>query len=77
MFLLGAPNVLQAIKTYTAFDQNDDPYGEHDFGAVNVAGEKFFFTIDYYDLSLQFGSEDPANPEKTARVMTVMRADEY
>ena len=70
-------NVLQAIKTYASFDQDDDPYNQHDFGAVDVAGERFFFKIDYYDLNLQFGSEDPSDPEKTTRIMTIMRADEY
>ncbi len=27
-----------------------DPYGEHDFGAVQVQGHKVFFKIDSYDL---------------------------
>jgi hypothetical protein len=54
-----------------------DPYGEHDFGNFEVAGQKFFFKIDYYDPNLEFGSEDPGDPQKTTRVLTIMLAEEY
>ena len=70
-------SILEAIRTFDEFTEDNDPYGEHDFGSVNVEGDKFFLKIDYYDPSLQRGSEDPADPEKTTRVMTVMLADEY
>jgi hypothetical protein len=66
-----------AVQSYATFSQADDPHGEHDFGAVEVDGEKYFWKIDYYDLSERFGSEDPSDPEVTSRVLTIMRADEY
>ena len=50
---------------------------EHDFGNFEVEGENYFFKIDYYSPDLEGGSEDPADPKKTTRVLTVMRADEY
>jgi hypothetical protein len=37
-----------------------------------VAGHAVRFTIDYYDLTLEWGSEDPADPLVTVRVMTIM-----
>src|SRR3954454_7957641 len=50
---------------------------EHDFGNFSLAGRKFFFKIDYFDVSMEFGSEDPADPAKTTRVLTIMLAEEY
>ncbi|MGX9355019.1 DUF3768 domain-containing protein [Roseobacteraceae bacterium S113] len=66
-----------AVRTFDGFSDENDPWGEHDFGSVDVDGEKVFFKIDYYDLSLQNGSENPANEGCTHRVLTIMLASEY
>jgi hypothetical protein len=68
---------IRKVATFDAFGADNDPHGEHDFGSFDVAGHKFFFKIDYYDSTLEFGSEDPTNPAKTTRVLTLMLAEEY
>jgi len=69
--------VLIEVQKFSDFTADNDPHGEHDFGSFEVAGEKFFWKIDYYDERCEFGSEDPSDPEKTTRVLTIMFADEY
>ena len=69
--------ILLAVQSFKDFDAGNDPHGEHDFGSIELAGETYFFKVDYYSPDLQGGSEDPADPEKTTRVLTIMRADEY
>ena len=63
--------------TKVTFDSDNDPYGEHDFGVVEVKGRRVFFKTDYYDLALCFASPDPADQTITRRVMTMMLAEEY
>ena len=69
--------LLQAIASFDDFTEANDPHSEHDFGAVDFEGAKYFWKIDYYDQSYEAGSPDPLDAEVTRRVMTVMRADEY
>ena len=68
---------LLAVQSFDKFTSDNDPHGEHDFGSFEIEGETYFFKIDYYALDMDGGSEDPADPEKTTRVLTIMRADEY
>jgi hypothetical protein len=69
--------LLRLVQTFEAFTPDNDPHGEHDFGAIDFQGIRYFWKIDYYDLAGRFASPDAANPAITRRVLTIMRADEY
>jgi hypothetical protein len=69
--------IIIRVRTFDAFTPDNDPYGEHDFGCVTVGRVKAFWKIDYYDRTLKMGSDDPADPAKTCRVLTIMLAEEY
>jgi len=69
--------VLLEIALETSFDEQNDPFNEHDFGKVEYEEIKYFWKIEYYDHDLQFASKDPSNPNITTRVMTIMLAEEY
>ncbi|MET0372805.1 MAG: DUF3768 domain-containing protein [Rhizorhabdus sp.] len=84
---------LVAITRYSRFDGDNDPYGEHDFGAVyklasgawsedrpddvGAIAQTVFWKVDYYDPSLTYGSEAPWDERLTKRVLTIMLASEY
>jgi len=70
-------SVLELVRSFREFDTGNDPHGEHDFGAVTHADVTYFWKIDYYGPNLDTGSENPADPAVTTRVLTIMRADEY
>ncbi len=69
--------IIAKVSAFAEFTDGNDPYGEHDFGAVEHKGQTVFWKIDYYDLDLCMASPDPADPTVTARVLTVMLAEEY
>jgi Protein of unknown function (DUF3768) len=69
--------MLQMVKDFDAFDDDNDPWGEHDFVVVEHDGDSFFGKIDYYDLKREAHSEDPTDPDKTCRVLTIMLTEEY
>ena len=63
------------VRDFTDFTEDNDPYGEHDFGSFTLSGVKIFWKIDYYDENLEKWC-DPLSPDCN-RVLTIMRADEY
>lgn len=69
--------VMRAVRAFDQFTEGNDPYGEHDFGSLNVGGQHLFWKIDYYDPTMTHGSEDPAVAALTCRVLTIMLASEY
>ena len=68
---------VERVQKLRSFATGNDPYGEHDFGAFKVNRRKCFWKIDYYDAELEWGSEDPADPSRTARVLAILLAEEY
>ena len=74
-----ASRVLDAIRGFEEFNEDNDPFGLHDCALMDVEGvaEKVMFKIDAYDRRLECHSPDEADPAVTTRVMTVLLASEY
>ena len=69
----------RAVAAFDAFNEDNDPYGEHDFGSFQLDGKKLFWKIDAYEKGSNYeaGAETPDNPATTDRILTIMLADEY
>lgn len=58
--------ILKKVRDFSEFTKDNDPWGEHDFGAFHHNGRKFFWKIDDY------GGHEGYN-----LILTVMFAEEY
>ena len=67
----------EQIAEFDEFTEDNDPYGEHYFGAFEFHGHKCIWKIDTYNTDYAMGSDDPTDLTKTRRVLTIMLADEY
>ena len=66
---------IEAVKNYSDFTEDNDPYGEHDFGQVVVDGTNIFWKIDYYaSEKMEYGTDDLINAYK---VLIIMLTEEY
>jgi hypothetical protein len=71
-------DLLQALAAFSDFDTDSDPHGERDFGMFDFRGRELMWKVDYYaDAEFRYGSNDPADPDATHRVLTVLLAEEY
>jgi hypothetical protein len=70
-------DILQKVRGFDQFTEDNDPYGEHDFGGFEFEGSRIFWKFDYYDGNTEWGSPDPSDPEQTTRVLTIFLAEEY
>lgn len=69
--------IITKVRTFDTFDENNDPYNEHDFGAFDYKGKRIFWKIDNYDRKFLYLSPDVSNPRLTNKVLAVMYAEEY
>ena len=67
--------LLEEVRQFDKWTQDNDPYEEHDFGQIMRGTAKVFWKIDYYDQSLSRW-EDPLSLG-CRRIITVMLAEEY
>jgi hypothetical protein len=58
--------ILMQVKAFHAFTADNDPWGEHDFGAFESSGHRIFWKIDDY-----------AGTDGYQLVLTIMLAEEY
>ncbi|SMH43732.1 Protein of unknown function [Azospirillum lipoferum] len=68
--------ILAGVRTFSAFTAGNDPCGEHDCASMTVRNTRIMWKIDYYDPTLTCLSSDPADPNSTVRVLTILLADE-
>lgn len=69
--------IMCKVAIFDEFTADNDAHREHDFGSFHIAGHHVFWKIDYYDERMEFGSENPADPSKTTRLLTIMLAEDY
>ena len=70
-------SALIMVAEFTDFTLEIDPHGEHDFLSFEHCNRTFFWKCEYYNKEMDGGSEDPADPEQTIRVGTLMLAEDY
>lgn len=66
--------ILKAVREFNSFSEENDPYGEHDFGMMEVNGGEYCFKCDYFNHDLTEGA-DPEEEDYTL-VLTIMEASE-
>ena len=66
--------VIRRVATFSDFNADNDPHGEHDFGNFEIAGRKFFWKIDLYE---EPGVKGADGEPMITRVLTIMLAEEW
>lgn len=57
--------IREKVELFDDFTEDNDPHGEHDFGAFELRGAQ----IGYYAPDMEHGSENPADPQQRVRVL--------
>ena len=44
-------SLLAKVRAFDAFTEDNDPHGEHDFGAIDEGGVRYFWKVDLYETA--------------------------
>lgn len=66
---------IYGMRKGTSIAWTDKPPVDTD--KIPFKGITVFFKIDVFDKKLEYGSEEPWNPKKSTRVLTLMLAEDY
>lgn len=71
--------VLDRVRQFECFTEDNDPHAEHDFGSFELTNVgRIFWKIDYYeDGDMEYGAGHPEDVNASYRVLTVMLSSEY
>lgn len=68
-------DIITEVRNFKGWHNGNDPHKEHDFGAVHIRTQTYFFKCDYYTPDFQYGA-DP-HVDDYAIVLTIMHSSEY
>lgn len=71
--ILAQAKIMKAMRNSEFTD--DSP--ERDMAWFDVEGIAVMMKIDYYDMTFDYGSEDPSDASQTRRAITIMRPEDY
>lgn len=69
--------LLRAVAGFDQFNEQNDPYGEHDCFRFKFEDEWILVKFDYYAPDMEHGSEDATDLARTVRVLIIMLAIDY
>ena len=61
-----------AVAAYDDFTEENDPYGTHEMGFMEVEDKKVWWRIDLYDRAYEGGSQEPTSLVEPRRVLTIL-----
>ncbi|WP_239806003.1 DUF3768 domain-containing protein [Croceicoccus hydrothermalis] len=70
--IIAQARIMKAMRRCTF--SKDSP--ERDLSIFEVDGHRIMMKIDYYDPTLEWGSEDPTDASKTRRIITIMAPED-
>lgn len=77
----GVLAIIAAVRAFTAFTEDNDPWGTRDFGDFEIEAQgravRLYWKIDLYDLAYEYGSDAPDDPARTRRLLTILLPEEW
>jgi hypothetical protein len=70
-------SIMRQVQEFDTWTPANDPNSEHDSGSFGANGHYVLWKMDYYNQDMSARSVDPADPNVTTRVLTVMLAEEF